>query len=167
MWDPLVSLSSPLPLFLRSRTCAAGERNSVVTAVVVESNRRRASISELAYNRHGSGKAPHDGGGDSGDGGGGTAANGLLVAVEEAEWRRRQNGDGGDEAAADGLLAAVEEAEWQRRRWRRRATVEKAEQRAADELPARWRRRSGSEVGGAAAEHAGLERERKERGEAD
>jgi hypothetical protein len=49
--------------------------NNVVTAVVMENNQRRASISELAYNRRGSGKAPHDGGGD-------------RAVVEEAEQRR-------------------------------------------------------------------------------
>lgn len=60
---------------MTARTCAAGEMNNVVTAVVMENNQRRASISELAYNRRGSGKAPHDGGGD-------------RAVVEEAEQRR-------------------------------------------------------------------------------
>uniref|UniRef100_A0A0D3GPM6 Ubiquitin-like protease family profile domain-containing protein n=1 Tax=Oryza barthii TaxID=65489 RepID=A0A0D3GPM6_9ORYZ len=60
---------------MTARTCAAGEMNNVVTAVVMENNRRRASISELAYNRRGSGKAPHNGGGD-------------RAVMEEAEQRR-------------------------------------------------------------------------------
>uniref|UniRef100_A0A0E0HZ61 Aminotransferase-like plant mobile domain-containing protein n=1 Tax=Oryza nivara TaxID=4536 RepID=A0A0E0HZ61_ORYNI len=60
---------------MTARTCAAGEMNNVVTEFVMENNQRRASISELAYNRRGSGKAPHDGGGD-------------RAVVEEAEQRR-------------------------------------------------------------------------------